>query len=423
MADLYRRLKTIRERERESPRGGNSSRSDSIPARRADFAAPPDRNAAEWYHACPLVWTRSVVHVLGPEFQVLPDTVARLECAWKDFSGIRFFDTETTGLSGGAGTWIFLMGLSRLQRTPQGIVLALRQFFLEDLGGEADFVDLIEQELAGVDLLVSYNGASFDLPLLKTRWIMNGREFPLIRHFDCLHPARRFWRTLCGKANLGSIEAEILGVVRIDDIPGAMVPRLYLDYLKQGAGPDFSRHLDGVFLHHLQDMVSLAAIYLVIRAIQENPADHHWQLWMPGDGPSSGLRVQATALAVLVPRELAPSLIRPWCQRTMGKSSRAWLELLARLCKQAARQNSDPVQRHELFREASELWLKTWQDHADFPSLVELLKYYEHQGGRPGKQMALDLIIQARSHPLARIPECLQELDHRQARIAAALAR
>src|SRR5262249_26784793 len=107
-------------------------------------------------------------------------------------------------------------------------------------------------------LIVTYNGAAFDIPLLETRFTLARLDnpFPTMSHFDLLATARRLWRNGHGSCRLVALERELLTFLRGPDVPGAMIPRAYFDYLRQGA----SGLLKGVFTHNVHDVVSLAAL-------------------------------------------------------------------------------------------------------------------------------------------------------------------
>lgn len=165
-----------------------------------------------------------------------------------------FIDTETTGLTGGAGTVAFLIGVGYFAEDH----FRLDQCFMRDYDEEAAMLRFLSGLGRDYDTLVSYNGKSFDLPLLRTRFIQNRIPFPYeaAMHYDLVHAARRFWRRRLGDCSLGNIEREVLGVRRVDDVPSYLIPQLYFDYLNANdASP-----LEGVFYHHRTDILSLASL-------------------------------------------------------------------------------------------------------------------------------------------------------------------
>jgi uncharacterized protein YprB with RNaseH-like and TPR domain len=167
-----------------------------------------------------------------------------------------FFDTETTGLAGGTGTRAFQIGVGDWHRG----AFRVRQLTLTALAGEAAMLDEFARWLAPESLLVSYNGRSYDAPLLNTRFRLARRVSPLpgCAHLDLLHPVRRRYRGLWANCRLATVERELLGVVREDDLPGSEAPRAWLGYLRGGSARDLRR----VAAHNRQDLVSLAALLL-----------------------------------------------------------------------------------------------------------------------------------------------------------------
>lgn len=168
--------------------------------------------------------------------------------------GLAFLDTETTGLAGGAGTVAFLIGVARWQ----GGRFRIAQLFLEDLDREPALLDALAEELRGVKCVVTYNGASYDLPLLQNRHVLNRRRWPLtgVRHLDLLPAARALWRHGHPDCRLTTLERGVLGYERHGDIPGAEIPAIYTRYLRKG--PD--HELLAVFRHNRWDLLSLAGL-------------------------------------------------------------------------------------------------------------------------------------------------------------------
>ncbi|MFS0635585.1 ribonuclease H-like domain-containing protein [Mesobacillus foraminis] len=166
-----------------------------------------------------------------------------------------FFDTETTGLGGGAGNTIFLLGHARL--TSDRVVLT--QHILPQPGAE---VALYQSFLASVDYttLVTYNGKAFDWPQVKTRHTLvrdHVPKLPAFGHFDLFHGARRLWKHKIDRMKLSAVEKEILGFERKDDIPGYLAPMIYFDFLER-KNPE---GLLGVIKHNELDILSLITLY------------------------------------------------------------------------------------------------------------------------------------------------------------------
>lgn len=174
-------------------------------------------------------------------------------------SDIVFVDAETTGLSAASGTVAFLVGI--------GIVhdgkLIVHQFFLPDYPDEPAMLDAIAEIVEERNVVVTFNGKCFDLPLLETRYTMHRMKTPFfgMLHIDLLHCCRRFWKGRFDDTTLQTLERELLGVFRYNDTPGYLIPQLYFDYLRRG----HSEPLAGVLLHNRLDIVTLLFLADVIQ--------------------------------------------------------------------------------------------------------------------------------------------------------------
>jgi tetratricopeptide (TPR) repeat protein len=167
------------------------------------------------------------------------------------------FDTETTGLGTGTGTVPFLVGVG----TWEGGAFVTRQLLLPEQSDEAGYLAALEALIPEDACLVSYNGRSFDWPLLVTRYRLLGRRPPRFReHLDLLPLARALWKHRLPDARLASVEAGVAGVRRDHDLAGALVPGRYLDYLRHGRGT----LLRDVLEHNRQDVVSMALLLRVL---------------------------------------------------------------------------------------------------------------------------------------------------------------
>lgn len=181
-----------------------------------------------------------------------------------------FLDLETTGLSGGAGTVAFLVGLGRFQR--DGSFLT-QQFFLGGFAGERAMLHAVAEAVEDSPLVVTYNGGSFDLPVMETRWLFH-RLVPALEgrpHLDMLPPARRLWRDTLGgerSCRLVALEDALLGLRRVGDVPGFEIPARYFEFLRTGdAAP-----LEPVLLHNRLDLLSLAVLMArAQRLVREGP--------------------------------------------------------------------------------------------------------------------------------------------------------
>jgi uncharacterized protein len=184
-----------------------------------------------------------------------------------------FFDIETTGLSGGAGTLAFLAGCGWFETNGDFLI---RQFFLASPSGEKEMLDALGKIFDDASLVVTYNGRTFDVPFMETRWAFHRTTPPTedLPHFDMLPPARRMWGHRDKSAvetdgcSLSALERRVLGFHRYADVPGFEIPARYFQFLRTG---DMAV-VDGVLEHNRHDLISLAA--LMAQA-----------LWLAGEGP------------------------------------------------------------------------------------------------------------------------------------------
>lgn len=214
------------------------------------------------------VLRRESVHPLPPELLALPaDGLRRIGWCGRAFD-IRktlFLDTETTGLSGGAGTVAFLVGLGYVEND----AFRVEQFLMRDYPDEPEMIAMIAERMDRFDAVCSFNGKNFDLPLLKNRFIMCRMldRWHEPEQLDLLYPARRTWKMRIGSCRLSRIEEFILGQPRHDDLPGSEVPRRYFDYLKSG---DLAL-LEDIIDHNRQDIVTLGSLLAHLCMLYNHP--------------------------------------------------------------------------------------------------------------------------------------------------------
>jgi uncharacterized protein len=165
-----------------------------------------------------------------------------------------FLDTETTGLAGGTGTCAFLVGVGRI--TPEGF--RVRQFFMRDYGEEASLLDSLARHLAPFRVLITYNGRAFDQPLLETRYRLKRARPPFteLEHLDLLFGARRLWKLRFESCRLVDLETQVLGFEREGDLPGALIPYVYFEYLRTRE----AARLLPIFHHNATDILTLACL-------------------------------------------------------------------------------------------------------------------------------------------------------------------
>ena len=194
----------------------------------------------------------------GASLAAAARSVGRLEATPES---LLFLDTETTGLAGGTGTVAFVVGLGWIE----GGALRLVQWLIASFGAERALIARVRERFARAGALVSFNGKSFDVPLLKARARLAGGELDVdgIAHLDLLHATRRLLRAGWPDCRLRTVEAEALRLERVDDLPGAEAPGAWRRWLERGDGSLLERVLD----HNRADLLSLAALL----ALMEHP--------------------------------------------------------------------------------------------------------------------------------------------------------
>jgi uncharacterized protein YprB with RNaseH-like and TPR domain len=183
-----------------------------------------------------------------------------------------FIDLETTGLSGGAGTVAFLVGCGYYDLG----AFQVRQFLLTSHSAERALLTAVAEFFDDADLIVTYNGKTFDVPVMETRWLFHRMEMPLdgVPHFDALHTARRLWKargdeTVDGGCRLSTLERTLFDVRRIGDVGGFEIPSRFFHFVRTGD----ARPLEPVLEHNRLDLVSLAAVTARAVRLVEGGAD------------------------------------------------------------------------------------------------------------------------------------------------------
>ncbi len=315
-----------------------------------------------------------------------------------DIGDIIFLDTETSGLAGGTGTYAFEVGLGRF--SDQGFCLA--QFFMRHPGEEPALLAALSEFMTDMKAVVTYNGKSFDIPLLNTRYTLMGMTSPFdaVDHFDLLPLARRLWCLRLESRTLGNVENQILGVTRGDEeVPGYMIPDLYFDYLKTGD----ARPLAGIFYHNAIDILSLAGLFSHMTAILQDPftekTPHNQdivalaRLFESMEDHQQAANLYRKALNTHLPDELYWDTIKRF---------------------------SFLLKRNQDWQGAIDLWRKA-ADHQDLYAFVELAKYYEHQTKDlvEAQQWTLKGIKALKAHhtPVYQYNLWKEDLDHRLKRL------
>lgn len=183
--------------------------------------------------------------------------MANCEISWKT---LRFYDTETTGLGTGAGTFAFLHAVGQIE----GDEFCIYQYIVQDYMDEPLILDVLCQHHFAAAVLVSFNGKSFDWPLLQNRCILHGIPIPsLLAHVDLLHPSRRLWKQQLDRVSLGEVEKHQLGLRRIADLPGHEAPGRYFAFLADGQVERLAPVLD----HNAMDVCTLTTLLLHVEAV------------------------------------------------------------------------------------------------------------------------------------------------------------
>lgn len=272
---------------------------------------------------------------------------------------VLFLDTETTGLAGGTGTNAFLVGAGYFD----GDAFTLRQYFMRSPAEERSMLEELRQLFSAFPVLVTFNGKSFDWPLLDTRFLMHGYRLDFdFMHLDLLHPARRIWKHRLASCSLTSLEQELYGIQRTGDVPGYLIPQLYFDYLRDGD----ARRLRPVFSHNRADIVTLACLLETLLHVEtepENALDHaedRLGLALAFLAAGEMDRAEQMLVAALAADRLDPALrLRGqkelWLLLRRSGRARGGIALLESMCAEAAGRREIDL----------------------FPYL-ELAKYYEH---------------------------------------------
>ncbi|HZR97822.1 MAG TPA: ribonuclease H-like domain-containing protein [Chloroflexota bacterium] len=312
-----------------------------------------------------------------------------------------FLDTETTGLAGGTGTYAFLVGAGYFD----GAEFCLRQYFMRHPSEEAALLAAMAELLARFPLWVTFNGKTFDVPLLETRFLVTRRErlSPPAFHLDLLHPARRLWRTRLPSCALGSLERLLLGVQRLEDVPAWTIPGLYFEYVRQGR----CEPLAGVFAHNAEDLLSLVALLGLLGAIFDEPTAH-------------AHRVDPIALLRLFTQAGLATEAAGWCSASLERvppTERRGLQWEMALLLRRAGDREGAVALWQQLAAGSGPWALAAQ--------VELAKHYEHHrrdylAATRAAEAALAVLSVA---PWPVPPQQREELQRRLGRLHYRLAR
>ena len=331
-----------------------------------------------------------------------------------------FLDTETTGLSSGPGTVAFLLGVGHFCKN--GFII--KQYLMRDYDEEPSLLDNLGAELGGRCALVTYNGKAFDLNLLASRCIMNGMRLPQTeRHIDLLRPARRIWRRCLDNCRLSTIENEVLGEKRDEDIPGSQIPQVYFEYLETREWETIQK----VLLHNRLDILAMAAVLKYISDLIERTRRG---AAYDTDAYNNAGRVSSGRLSNRIAEELlglagffysmkdaasAESCLHKSIERDIPAITRRALTALAEMKKREGK-----------FHEAIEYWnrLLSFTPRTGVYPYIELAKYYEHKARDLATAMEYaDRAQTLASAPVFRDSGTRREIEARQERLRRKLAR
>jgi uncharacterized protein YprB with RNaseH-like and TPR domain len=291
-----------------------------------------------------------------------------------------FLDTETTGLSGGTGTYAFLVGVAWWEEDS----FVVEQLFMRDHSEEASLLLDLSQRLAERPVLVTFNGKSFDWPLLETRYRMTRAavvENPSA-HLDLLHPARQLWRFRLKSVALVELERHVLQLDRGPDIPSHTIPGRYFDFLR--GGPE--EPIVEIFRHNQRDLCGLAALAARITRLIEEPGNR--------DGDAG----EVFGVSRMLQRRGEELLAKEGYQRALSYGLPQEADLIAR------RELALLTKRLGDFTRANELWETLLGDSiAGIQAYEQVAMYYEHRKHDLQRALALarEALVRLREDHLA----------------------
>jgi len=309
-----------------------------------------------------------------------------------------FLDTETTGLGAGTGTFAFLVGIGFFNDQDG---FEIHQFFLRDPAEELAMLTLLHEIIWPEGGLVTFNGRTFDMPLLADRFIMSRMRTHITRlpNLDLLHPARKLWKRRLESCRLSALEIDILGLGRThDDVPGHLIPYLYRDYLRTGNAHEMTR----VLYHNEQDILSMVSLGVIMSRAFEQP-----------HAPTMHLDDRL-------------SLARWYAQRGMLSECEAAYRAVLDDCDNEERRYdaltglASMLKRTGRAEEAVSLWEYLADLKLDISGYEELAKHYEWQARdfkRAMEWTTLGIALAETWRPGLRRTEALRDLDARRSRL------
>lgn len=310
-----------------------------------------------------------------------------------DFRKALFLDTETTGLSGGTGTFAFMVGLGFFEE--DGFLI--HQFFMRDYSEERASLTLLRDVLHSFQFLVTFNGKHYDIPLLETRFILSRIASPIreMPNFDLLYPSRKIWKGAYDNCRLITLESQLLGVERGEDIPSEWIPSLYFEYLQTGD----ARKIHHVFYHNQMDILSMVALAGRIHLVYHDP-----QAARPRKGVEhfalGRLFYEHGRLEKAIP---CFEIALKRCDEDLAWEVIKWLSRASKKIGQAEKARS-------LLEE-----MATWPYQKDAFPYTELAKYCEHR--LKDFEKAIAYVDQALEHTPPHPPKEVEMLQQRRRRL------
>jgi uncharacterized protein len=362
-----------------------------LSTRLGDVFVTEQRFPADYHHGTSSILCSSPLSLIAqwandPRIQDLP------------LSALAFLDTETSGLTGGTGTYAFLVGAARFVDGQ----FVLHQFFMRDPAEEAPLLEGLASFLAPATALVTFNGKAFDAPLLTTRYVLNRMPVPFkgYSHIDLLPLARRLWRDRLESRALKFLEEHVLGMRRTsEEVPGYEIPWLYSDYLRTRD----ARPLAGVFYHNAMDVVAMAALMTQMNEMLTHPYEGRVEHGL--DFIALGKLFEDLGLIEEAARLFERGLQLRTAEADFGV---------------AVKRLSSLQKRRGDFEEALRLWQKAAEEGHIYAH-IEIAKYYEHKcrdvkSALLWTRSALDH-VQRSSMPAYERKHWMAEITHRLARL------
>ncbi|MFQ5636390.1 MAG: ribonuclease H-like domain-containing protein [bacterium] len=330
---------------------------------------------------------------------VLPLVGKNPDLASVDLQKSLFIDTETSGLSGGAGTFAFLVGIGYFKNEFFRIV----QFFMNDFTEEHPLLHELNSVVDNHEFVVSYNGKCFDVPLLESRHVYHRINSPLTRlaHLDLLHAVRRLWKHELPDCSLGTAEEAVLAVRRQGDIPGYLIPHIYFEYMRTG-NPN---PLKPIFYHNQQDILSMVGLLVRMLRIFENPLQECVK--------SGQVLAIAKVYEALKRFKDANDLYEGYLTKNSSDRKKEILFRIALNYKKLAD-----------WSKAAQVWRECLASHPYHPlPYIELAKYLEHRKNEPDRAIKLveealkQLGVLEELHRLGEWRHYKEDLEYRKDRL------